>query len=434
MTDESQERAHATRSPSGSHGWRRCPGKIQAEAGLPDRVGREAAEGTIFHEHAELALRLGLEPESFETGLENMIDGHRVAYDEEMVNHMGPGLEYIYNRMDIYRAETGEEPLLFVETRVRISTWTLEKDGFGTSDVIIIFPRWKLIIVFDWKYGKIAVSPVKNDQLTIYGLGSWETVASQYFPDIDPFEIVVELTIWQPRIPGGGGTWPTTMGDLLAEGEQIKIDAAKTYEPNAPRIPGPKQCQYCKRSGNCPEQAQYNLEQYSLHFDDIDDAIEFGIDLPDPDIDGWTDERKAFVLLHKAAFERWFKKLHEQALLDSARGQPWPMMKVVSGNAGHRAWEKGKEAEVQPLIERGIADNKRKKEKPSATVTKLITPAVAEAAVGKKYYREHLAPYTTRPPGKPIVVPETDPRDAIPTLGQQFDEAMLLEDEDENGE
>jgi hypothetical protein len=223
------------------------------------------------------------------------------------------------------------------------------------------------------------------------------------------------------------------MGDLIAEGEKIKIDAAATYDPDAPRTAGPKQCQYCKAAGKCSTLAQYNLEQYSVHFDDIEDSIELGIDLPEPDFDNWTDERKAWVLLHKSTFERWFKKLHEEALLEASRGQPWPLLKIVAGNAGHRAWD-GKEEIIVPLLERGIADNKRKKDKPKAVVSKVMTPAAAQTAVGKKYYDEHLKPYVRRPPGKPIIVPETDPRDAIPTLGQQFDDAMLLEDDDDNGD
>lgn len=387
----------------------------------------------MFHEHAELCLVLGLDPDSFKTGLDNKVDGHTVSYNEEMIDHLERGLEYIYNKLSEYRMATGEEALLFVENRVRIEPWTMEKDGFGTSDVLMIFPLWNLIIVFDWKYGKIVVSPVRNDQLRLYGLGCWGDIAHKYFEGVDPSDIKVEYTIWQPRVPGGGGSWEETVAEMLAEGENIRIDAEKTYDPDAPRIAGPKQCQYCKASGDCSTLAAYNLSQFGARFDDIQEAVEHNVDLVEPDFGDWTDEQKSWVLLHKSVFERWFKKLHEEALLAAARGSAWPLMKMVQGSDGIRAWKAGTEEEVEALLISHLADSKRKS-KPDAVTKKLMTPAKAQEVLGKKIYREHFADYVTRPPGKPILVPETDPRIALPTFGEELDEAMLFAEETENGE
>jgi hypothetical protein len=417
MTDETQE--HSIWSPSSSHGWRRCPGRINAEKGLPDRVGPEAAQGTLFHDFAEIALRLGIDPGFFKVGLKEVIDGHEVEYDHDMVTYIREGIEYIHFRMGQY----GEVPvILMIEQRVKIEPWTGEPGGFGTSDICIIFPTLRRIIVFDWKYGKIVVSPIENDQLTLYCLGCWESFAGEIF-GWDATDIDVEFIIWQPRVPNGGGAWDTTMEKVLAEGEKIKVDAEATRDPNAPRIPGTKQCLYCKAAPTCKELAHHNLTQFKIRFDDIDDSLEYGIDLPDPGIDEWTPERKAFVLLHKSLFERWFKKLHEEAILNASLGKPLPLTKVVAGNAGHRYWKNKKKAEEELIKLVGAAKAKK---------VELITPAVAQKLVGDATYKKYLKEFVDQPAGKPIVVPETDPRKEIPTIGQEFD--RLMADEMENGD
>lgn len=417
MTDETQE--HSIWSPSSAHGWRRCKARIRAERGRPDKVGREAAEGTIFHEHAELALSLGIDPAYFRIGVVNRIDGHDVSWNEEMVGHLQDGLEYLRHRI----AEYGDVPvILMVEQKVSIEPWTGEPGGKGTSDVCIIFPTLRLIIVFDWKYGKIVVSPIENDQLTLYGLGCWETFAREIFED-DPTDIAVELIIWQPRVPGGGGKWETTMEKLLAEGEKIKQDAEESRDPNAPFTPGPKQCLYCKASTDCKALADYNLKLYSLHFDDIADDIDFGVAPIEPDLDGWTPEKKAWVLLHKSMFERWFKKLHEEALQELSKSGTYPLLKAVAGKNGHRFYA-DKAAAKRILIQELGADKAVKEE--------LISPAVAQSLLKKKRYDELLKPYVDQPRGKPILVPETDPRPALPTIGQEFDQ--IADEDEENGD
>lgn len=419
MAEETQEREHAIRAPSAASGWRPCAGRINAEAGLPDRVGREAAEGTIFHEHAELALRLGLEPHNFKRGLKQEIDGHTVEYNDEMVEAMGPGLVYIYDRM-----LAADDSILLVEQRVNISEWTHEKRAKGTSDVIIIFPSLKLIVIFDWKYGKVGVSPYRNDQLFLYCLGSWRDHAEKHFPGVDPAEITVEFTIWQPRVPGGGGTWPTNMAEVLAEGEKIKEDALATYDPDAPRTAGTKQCLYCKAADTCVTLAKYNLEQYSLRFEDIDDGIEYGIEPAEPDFEAWTPERRSYVLLHWKTFKRWHDKLSEAALRDTASGAPVPFMKAVRGNAGRRYYRENAVEDVTRLLRRELGEKAEEK--------KLITPPVAEKLLGKKRYRDLIKDHVVLPPGKIILVPETDGRPAEKTIGMKFDE--LLEDNGEDDE
>lgn len=415
MTEEINE--HSTRSPSGSAAWRLCPGKINAERGLPDKVGREAAEGTLFHEGAEICLLTGIEPRFLPHGEPRLISGHTVSWNQEMCDHLTAGLDYLAELI-----EPGD--LVFIETRVRIEGYTLEEGGFGTSDVIIIKVAKRKIIVFDWKYGKIAVSPIENSQEILYGLGAWETVAGEIF-DWDPTDIEVDLIIWQPRIPDGGGLWSTTMEWMLQEGHQIRIDAAATYDPDAPRVPGDKQCRYCKRRGRCAEEASWRLATIGLRFEEIDQKIEW-----DPnsapvldDVSEWTEERRSYVWLHRKGIIRWLEKLGELIADDYRHGRPTPFIKAVQGNAGHRAYKPDALEAVKAYLTEALGADK------AFEPAKLISPAVAEEKLGRKRYREDLALYVDQPEGKPILVPVTHKKTAIPPIAARFD--SIEEDESE---
>jgi len=334
-----------------------------------------------------------------------------------MIDHMYAGLDYIRDLLD-------DEAILFIEKRVWIEPYTLEDGGFGTSDVFIIWPRRRKITVFDWKYGKVPVSPFKNDQGTLYVLGVWESFAGEIF-DWDPRDIEVELTIWQPRVPGAGGTWPTTMEEILIEGNQIRIDAAATYDPNAPRTPGLKQCMYCKARATCAERAEYNLQLFDLHFEDIDEAIEWGpaeVGPILPAIEEWTPERRSYVWLHRKSFIRWLTELHDAMMLDATEEKETPFLKVVQGNAGRRYYKDEKSAKA--VLVKELSSK-------VAVIESLITPAVAEKKLGKKKYKDLLAPYVDQPDGKPLLVPITDGRDPLPSKMIHFEVIEPDEEEEE---
>lgn len=377
----------------------------------------------MFHDHAELALRFGLEAHDFKRGIVQIVNGHEVAYNEEMVEHLQKGLDYVRELL----ADPFEKPYVYIEEKVKIQKYTGEKNGFGTSDICIVFVQQRKIIVFDWKYGKVAVSPVENDQEELYGLGCWESFAGELF-EWDSTGIDVEFVIWQPRIPGGGGSWHTTMDWLLEEGERIRRDADATRDPYAPRIAGTKQCQYCRAASTCAALAKYNLEMFSVRFDEIDENIDYGmphVPPTDPDVWEWTPERRSYVLLHWKVFKRWHDQLSADARRDAVAGRPVPFMKMVDGRAGNRVFEQKHVPEVQRFLIREIGEDK-------AMPRTLLSVPEAEAALGKKRLKEALGDFIYQPPGKPVLVPETDKRPAKLTHGEQYDQIDDdLVDEDE---
>lgn len=412
---------HSIRGPSGAHRWRRCPGSINAERGLPDNARREAAEGTVFHEYAAMALRFGLDPEDFPLGVVTEQDGYEIEYDEDMVRYMRAGLDWIRDEI-----EPGD--IVLIERRVDISPWCGEGQ-FGTADVIIIKALKRRIINFDWKYGKgIPVSPVKNDQMYLYNLGGWNDYAEPIFNalGIRPEEIEVEFVIEQPRANGGGGSWTTTMAECLAEGEQIREDALATMNPHAVRVPGEKQCLFCKASGRCPEQDVYLLDVMGQKFEDIAEDIELGVGPAFERPEELSREVRSFVLLHWKTFKRWVDQIHAITVHDLKAGKDVPLLKAVAGKPGRRYYMPDYLPEASETLVELMGKDK-------AYETKLVSPAVAEKAVGKKVFAEKMKAYINQPPGKTILVSLDDARPAIQDFASKFED-MDDDSDNENGE
>lgn len=395
---------HAILAPSGAYQWRRCAGSIEAQKPYPDRVGIEAAEGTLFHAHGEMAFSFGLDPHDFKTGLKQEVDGHIVEYNDEMIESMYAGLDWL-------RDQIRPGCLCFAELRVPIERWTFEKGAHGTCDICIIFPEERRILLADWKYGKIAVVALKNDQMILYGLGLWEKFGKKYFGG-DPTNVVVDIRILQPRVPLGGSSWTTTMKTLLKEGESIKIDAKATYKKNAPRTAGLKQCRYCRARGDCPALAEFNLSLFKLKFEDLDEGYEWDFPPALEKTEGMTPERRSYVLLHKAVFVRWLEELHRGALLDYSSGKEVPRMKVVEGRAGIRKFKDTPRVKKMLMSDLGPVEAFKKE---------LISPAQAEKKIGKKPFAVRYGDFIEQAPPKPSLVPDTDERPALPSKAMLFD-------------
>lgn len=393
---------HSSLSPSSAHRYRRCPGSVAAEKGLPDSAGIDAAHGTVFHEFAALAAELGVDPLKMIGGKLTVEKFGALPFTTEMATKMLPGLALIES------LHTPGVTHLLVEVRVSLAPW-LGKGQFGTSDVIIIDVQARRIVVFDWKWGAgVPVSPVENDQAILYGLGVWETVAKKYF-DGDPSGIEVLVVIEQPRADGGGGIWETTMEALLDEGEKVKRDVKKIADPKAPRNPGPKQCKFCKaaKHGTCREYHEFNADLIGLKFDEVSDAEEYEA----PALSAISPAERSVILMNKAMILKWLEDLHAAAYKDAEAGRPVPGMKLVKGRAGARTWKD--EAKAELILMKRLGEK--------AHTKKLISPTQAEEALGRKSYKLTIAPLVVQGEAKPSLVSSSDKRAARATYGDKYD-------------
>lgn len=403
---------HSELGPSKAHRYRRCHGSVNAERGLPDDSGIEAAQGQCFHEYADLCLTFGLDPHVF-IGKPFQHDKFGVLiFDQQMADNMIYGL-------DIVRDLAAEpDTILCVETEVDLSRW-LGEGEIGTSDCGVISVRRRKITIFDWKYGMIPVDPYWNDQAILYGLGFWAEIAEALFEGVDPKDIDVDIIIEQPRAPGGGGVWHTSMDVLLKEGRKIARDAEATKDPDAPRTPGPKQCQWCKaaKRGTCPEYLEMQMGVFNLKLEEIDDYAEMGVPPPMPKV--LTPERKSYILKFAPVFSKFLENVHAEVYDDAMKGRPTPDLKLVLGRTPARKWKDEEKAKI--VLEHRLGPDK-------AYSKKLLSPAQVEEGLGKKVFKAAYGHHVKDEDPKPILVSITDRRDAIPDVGSRFDAAMDADD------
>lgn len=391
------ERDHAFLPPSAASRWLRCPGSAHLIASLElDESGIAAAEGTILHSFCEDILRDGTDVADY-IGETRKHGSYSYTLTEE-------DAEAIQAGVDIIDTIPGR---LYVEKRVKLDRWL--PGQFGTLDVGIVSNR--AIHIWDWKWGYIPVSPVENEQLRLYAIGFWENIAKKV---TNARRFVFH--IWQPRAPRGGGVWECDLDDLLEFAAEVKEKGHYAMDPNAPRVPGPVQCQYCDGAiaRVCDEYDNYHISLLFDDFEELDELSERGLPPRMPRGKKLTPERRSFIIENWSAIEKWYERIYADALSDALRGEPTPGLKAVDGRLPARKYKDPDDPDLIRELERHLGDD--------AYVRKLVSPAQAEKLLGKEEYDEIISPRLVRRISSPVLVPERDSRPALPTLADLFDD------------
>lgn len=366
--------AHAKLSASGSSRWLNCPGSVKAEENFQDKSSSFAEEGTVAHAVAEAVLN-GADPSALIGTYPEK--GINIPVTQEMV-------DYVQVYVDYVQAIPGER---MVEVRVDFSDWVSE--GFGTSDAIVI--DQDTMHVVDLKYGKgVAVYAENNSQAMLYALGAVADFGYVY--NIRH----VKMAIVQPRLDSIS-EWEISVTDLLKWGEWVTERAALALSDNAPRVPGDKQCQWCRAQATCPELLNLTHKVVAAQFDDLNEVYTL------------TDEQLAFVLENKKLIESWLsavEKLVEERLLS---GGEFPNYKLVEGRST-RAWSD--EEAVESVLVEELGD--------AAYTKKLLSPAAAEKALGKAK-AQRINGFINKPEGAPTLAHVTDKRPALGVSADDFD-------------
>lgn len=368
---------HAKLSPSGAHRWIACPGSIALEETLPvgDKGSIYAAEGTVAHEIAELCLSSGNDAKDY-NGRVSTVDGFDITNDEAMQG-------YVQDYVDFVRDTDGE---MFVEQRVNFSDWV--PAGFGTADVIKM--HGDAMSVIDLKYGMgVRVDADDNPQGMCYALGALNDYGFLY--DVKHIRIVIV----QPRLDHVSEWWITTE-DLLDWAETVLKPAAKAaLGDDAPRVPGPKQCKFCKGAGKCRELAEHSLSVASDGFSTVEAPGE------PVDAASLSDVEIGQLLPQLDGVAAWIKAVEAYAQERMETGHDIPGHKLVEGRS-LRKWCDEIDAEIAL---------KRTKLKVADIFTKkLISPAQAEKKLGKTHKVMDLV---VKPDGRPTIAPVSDKRPAL---------------------
>lgn len=400
-----------------------CPGSLIPNLLAPDDGNEDAAYGTVAHEVTETWLRSEKRPDHM-VGRNRFVEagdwGYLVWIDEEMLAFAEMCVEYV----DFLEGER------FVERRVDFSRITPIPRQSGTADLIVRQDR--RLIVTDWKFGKgVMVHAEGNTQGMLYALGAlWE---------FDPESRIqeIEIRIGQPRL-GHFDEWVISRDELMEFAGWAKARMALAWQVDAPRIPGPKQCQFCKVRSSCVAFAEMQVRITEEAFSDLslvvdademrrfkarldDDLEEFAIDAVDVGV--LTTAQLARLRPFRGVAERWWKSLDIELMRRATHGEDLTPYgnKIVEGRS-HREFTSPKRA-VERLVEFGV-------DRHALVQEKIVSPAEAErlliqAGHRRKDIPELLEGLTRKPPGKPALALLSDKRPALADMSRvAFDDLI----------
>ncbi|MGG3282759.1 DUF2800 domain-containing protein [Paenibacillus solani] len=385
------ERAHALLGASKADQWINCPPSARLQESIPDKRSEFADEGTSAHELSELILRRRLTPcnAAERKKLDKAIADFKKTnsyYGPEMEDAVAAYVDVVEERFMAAKARSKDAVILF-EERVDFSEWV--PDGYGTGDVVII-SDWMLDVI-DLKYGKgVPVSAIGNPQLRLYGLGAWANW--NYLYSINE----VSMTIVQPRLESVS-TDTLLLGELLEWAADVVTPAAALADAGEGEFKPGSHCRWCKVKGNCRARADENMKALAYEFQD---PALLSID------------EIGSVLFVAEQLKVWAKDVEEYAFDQAKSGARIPSWKLVEGRSNRTITDK---AAARKALE--LADLEAEKYlKPQ----ELLGIGDLEKKIGKKELASLLDGLIVKPPGKPVLVPETDKRSELNSVDQDF--------------
>ena len=387
---------HAILSASGAKRWLSCPPSARLEEKLKGTISGEdngnkfTAEGTKAHEVSELKLR-------------REIREINEFHFNERIKQLGPIDKEMDEATDLYVSivmerlfearKTCPDAKLMLETRLDFSRWV--PHGFGTGDAIVIGDD--VLDVMDLKYGKgVAVDAVDNPQARLYGLGALNLLGDLY-----DFK-TIRNTIIQPRLDSVT-TETLTREELLTWAENEVVGRAQlAWDGKGDFTPG-DHCRFCTVKAVCSARAAEAMKVFNTR-------------LESPAL---LDEQQIPKILSCAAIAKsWIKDLEDYAQEQAIKGTSWAGYKLVRGRS-NRSWT-DVEAVTDNLLRAGY-----KREDIFKNDVKSVSEI--EKLLGKKAFKAFAEAYTVKPEGRLTLVPESDKRKAVNTIGDDFADMDSIE-------
>jgi len=371
-------------SPSASAVWLECTASPQAiiDAGLQGQSSADADRGTLMHHYAEQMFLGNLDPKgAIPDGLDQG--------DWDEVFTAVKAAKYVLR-------DCSDKTTIFTEKKVSQGGW--RTDCFGTVDILAYDPEQKALYVIDYKFGRVRVEVTYNSQLMIYSLAAIE----ELFQEASR----VVMAIVQPKISHEAPIFSIQVPTLM------DWDVKKLAPKQAAIISG-KTCftvgehcgaKYCKleRAGKC--------KVLNGEMDNLMD--EYMVDENTPRSIPSRENLPFFFKLMK--YEPALTQLQKTAWAVATEmaldGEEVPGFKIVEGK-GKRSWKDEKEAE-EFLRKKGVRKEDRYKQSlitaPQAE-TLLKRTEKLDSAKAIEAFKEQVEWVA----GSKILVPESDPRDAV---------------------
>lgn len=362
-----------------------CPGSVKLSAGLESKSGFAAAEGTVAHSLAEMALNG--EPFRDQLGTVVQQDGFNIEVTKEM-------LDFVHEYKVIVEDLTDADTIRHVEHRFHLDK--LHPSLFGTSDCVLWHPKRRHLDVIDFKYGAgHAVEAFNNVQLQYYAVGSVMTL--EYAP------LSMTNHIVQPRCPHHEGPHRTADMDplgLLDFAAYLVASVKETEKPDA-AIRAGDWCRYCPAAGvpnKCPAQAKLANEMAKLAFTP---AVAY-----DP-------EELAMWLDRLPIMEAQIKAVREFAYNEAEAGRTPPKYKLVEKQAVSKWAPDATPASLAKTFKLKAADLTAPAKLIGITEMKKLVPGKND-----KERAAALAPFTVKESSGHTLVHEDDRRPAIALSAQ----------------
>lgn len=375
---------HALLSASSAHRWMGCTPSARLEQEFADQESEAAAEGSAAHALAEHKLRKALKLRSRKPVSK---------YDsDEMDDYTTGYVEFVMEALAEAKLNC-PDPQVLIEQKLDFSCYV--PDGFGTGDCLIVASPQ--LHVIDFKYGLgVLVDVYQNPQMMLYALGALRIFDCLY--DITE----VAMTIYQPRRENVS-TWTISVDELREWAETtLKPKADLAFKGEGEYTPG-SWCQFCRAAVKCRARAEAKLELARFEFAQppllTDEEIEEILGKLD-DLTKWANEIVAYA---------------QDAAIN--HGKEWSGFKLVESRTNRKYTDE--DAVAHAAAAAGYHDIYRKS---------LIPITEMEKLMGKQTFKEVLGGLVIKPAGRPTLVPASDKRPAITTVGANHDFNEITEE------
>jgi len=379
-------------NPSSADRWTTCtasPGYImQNWDKVPAQDTSFSQEGTTAHEVASAILQ-GRKPDeknkyACPTPIDRNMHWHGWNYAEYVNSLIEPGGKLLVEQ---------KLPLFYAEARNAI------------VDAAVINPASMHVV--DYKYGEgVTVSPERSLQATIYA----RCVLWSNPPTDNSFPITIH--IYQPRGRSSHDApfhvWETTWGEIWEMSKLIfktAVNILHVTDPINPKAndlvfaPSEKACQFCPARGFCTERPKQLLTKIDALPDTPNDLSKSL-----PPVQSVSVNQLSAILTHGEQIIKWLKDGQSYALERMKTGVQIPGFKLVTSRGGNRYWSNPEKA-AKLLIGSTVLKEDEVYER------SVISPAAAEKLVGKNKFNVALTNLISKPPGQPVIAPDTDSRE-----------------------
>jgi hypothetical protein len=327
-----------------------------------------------------------------------------VEMTPELIEAIGVAVRHGRNLLDgaAYKA---------IEQRFTLAELEPAAPMYGTCDLAVIRPDEGTLVVTDWKFGVgVRVAAAGNSQLRYYGLGAVLGLT----PDQRQHVKKVRLEIVQPRLPDGPAITSEELSlvELLDWAEDLLCAVALAVMPDAPLVPGERQCRWCPAAAECPALREHAEMAVAQSFVDSPPDLPSPETLRNPDL--------AEILQRAALVKLWLERVEQLAIQRLAAGEDVPGFKLVHGQT-RRVWANAEPETVARLIQLGLSLDE-------ITDSKLKSPTQVEKLITKSR-RDTLIPLVTRSTPGTVLAPVGDKRPAITAAEGMFPPATFETEE-----